>query len=184
MTAERDGAPFRLAVWGDPIEHSRSPALHDAAYRVLGLDWEYGRRRVDAAGFDAAIAGLDRTWRGLSLTMPLKERAFARADVADDDARLTGAANTLLLGETAHGFNTDVGGLAAALVEAGLGSSRTARVLGGGATARSAMVSLLRLGVERIEVVTRPRSWSGSASGSGCRSRPRCSTIRRPRPWT
>jgi len=149
--------PSRLAVWGDPIDHSRSPDLHGAAYRLLGLDWEYGRRQVDESGFDEALDGLDASWRGLSLTMPLKERAFARADVLDDDARLTGAANTLLLGASRHGFNTDVGGLVSALETAGLGSSRTARVLGGGATARSAMVSLLRLGVTDVEVVTRRR---------------------------
>ena len=62
----------RLAVWGDPIAHSRSPQLHAAAYRALGLDWEYDRRRVAEDEFDAALAGLDAAWRGLSLTMPLK----------------------------------------------------------------------------------------------------------------
>ena len=71
---------IRLAVWGDPIAHSQSPALHSAAYAALGLDWQYDRRQVDEAGFDAAIDGLDDAWRGLSLTMPLKERAFDRAD--------------------------------------------------------------------------------------------------------
>jgi shikimate dehydrogenase len=163
MTADA----FRLAVWGDPIEHSRSPELHRAAYGVLGLEWEYGRRRVDAAGFDDAVAGLDRTWRGLSLTMPLKESAFARAEALDEDARLTGAVNTLLLGDQVHGFNTDVGGLVSALEEGGLGASRTARVLGGGATARSAMVSLLRLGVTDMEVVTRRAEQAGELVAFG-----------------
>jgi shikimate dehydrogenase len=149
------GVRTRLAVWGDPIDHSRSPDLHGAAYRLLGLNWEYGRRQVDVSGFDDALDGLDATWRGLSLTMPLKERAFARADERDDDARLTGAVNTLLLGERIRGFNTDVRGLTEALQSGGLGSSRTARVLGGGATARSALVSLLRLGVTEVELRTR-----------------------------
>jgi len=165
------GGRSRLAVWGDPIDHSRSPDLHGAAYRLLGLDWEYGRRRVDESGFDEALDGLDASWRGLSLTMPLKERAFARADVLDDDARLTGAANTLLLGEGRHGFNTDVGGLVSALEAAGLGSSRRARVLGGGATARSAMVSLLRLGVTDVEVVTRRREQADDLIAFGERLR-------------
>jgi len=148
-------SPSRLAVWGDPIDHSRSPDLHNAAYRLLGLDWEYGRRQVDEAGFDEALDSLDATWRGLSLTMPLKERAHARAHALDDDARLTGAVNTLLLGEEIHGFNTDVSGLTSALLAAGLAQVRTARVLGGGATARSALVSLLRLGVDEVELRTR-----------------------------
>ncbi|MFV7836774.1 quinate/shikimate dehydrogenase, partial [Enterococcus faecium] len=65
----------RLAVWGDPIDHSRSPALHAVAYRELGLPWAYGRQRVPEAGFPAAVGNLDATWRGLSLTMPLKNVA-------------------------------------------------------------------------------------------------------------
>ncbi|WP_439903002.1 shikimate dehydrogenase family protein [Microbacterium azadirachtae] len=157
----------RLAVWGDPIDHSRSPDLHGAAYRVLGLDWEYGRRRVDVAGFDDALDGLDSSWRGLSLTMPLKERAFARSEELDDDARLTGAVNTLLLGERIRGFNTDVRGLTEALQAGGLGSSRTARVLGGGATARSALVSLLRLGVTDVELRTRRIAQAQELAGFG-----------------
>ncbi|MFZ8477667.1 hypothetical protein ACO1MN_15510, partial [Staphylococcus aureus] len=75
----------RLAVWGDPIGHSRSPALHAAAYRELGLPWAYGRQRVTEAGFPAAVENLDATWRGLSLTMPLKNVA-ARSAVSLDDA--------------------------------------------------------------------------------------------------
>ncbi|MDQ4212765.1 shikimate dehydrogenase [Microbacterium capsulatum] len=146
---------FRLAVWGDPIDHSRSPQLHGAAYAALGLDWEYGRRRVDADGFDDAVNSLDGTWRGLSLTMPLKERARAWADTVDDDAALTGAVNTLLLGESSRGYNTDVGGLVQALRENGLGEISTARILGAGATARSALVTLARLGAGSTEIVAR-----------------------------
>ncbi|MBS1907146.1 MAG: shikimate dehydrogenase [Actinobacteria bacterium] len=160
-----DAAAARLAVWGDPIDHSRSPELHGAAYRLLGLDWEYGRRRVDEAGFDAALDGLDDSWRGLSLTMPLKERAFARADALDEDALLTGAVNTLLRGDGLRGFNTDVGGLTSALLAGGAGSARTARVLGGGATARSALVSLLRLGVDAVELRTRRSAQAAELAG-------------------
>lgn len=158
-------AASRLAVWGDPIDHSRSPDLHRAAYRLLGVDWEYGRRRVDEAGFDAALNGLDDTWRGLSLTMPLKERAHARADLLDDDALLTGAVNTLLLGEEIRGFNTDVGGLTSALLAGGLSGAHSARVLGGGATARSALVSLLRLGVGTVELRTRRAEQAAELAG-------------------
>lgn len=158
-------AASRLAVWGDPIDHSRSPDLHGAAYRRLGLDWEYGRLRVDEAGFDAALDALDHDWRGLSLTMPLKERAHARADLLDEDARLTGAVNTLLLGEGIRGFNTDVGGLTSALLAGDLGSARSARVLGGGATARSALVSLRRLGVDAVELRTRRAEQAAELAG-------------------
>ncbi|MFD5214872.1 shikimate dehydrogenase family protein [Microbacterium sp. NPDC058345] len=149
------GARTRLAVWGDPIGHSRSPALHAAAYRRLGLDWQYDRRRVDAAGFATELASLDDTWRGLSLTMPLKEVAHAAAETLDAHARLTGAVNTLLLGETRHGFNTDVGGIVDAFSSAGTTGLRSVRIVGAGATASSALVAVRELGVERVEVRAR-----------------------------
>jgi len=145
-----------LGVWGDPIGHSRSPLLHAAAYEVLGLPWSYGRRQVDEAGFEAALDGLDATWRGLSLTMPLKQVAARTATALDDDARRTGAVNTLLLvtGER-RGFNTDVGGLARALTEIGVSAPEHIRILGAGATATSALVAAARLGAQRVEVRAR-----------------------------
>lgn len=158
-TPPRDGDGRICAVLGDPIAHSLSPALHTAAYRALGLDWEYQRHRVDAAGLPAFVAGLDARWRGLSLTMPLKEAALALGE-PDDVVRRTGAANTLLLPDPASGEqpqvrNTDVGGLQAALTEAGAGTVETALLLGTGATARSALVALLGLGVRRVHVLAR-----------------------------
>jgi shikimate dehydrogenase len=143
-------------VWGDPVAHSRSPQLHAAAYRVLGLDWTYGRRRVSEAGFAAELAGLSSAWRGLSLTMPLKGAAFRASAVRDRRAELTGAVNTLLLSaDGPRGFNTDVGGIVGALREEGVHSVEEARIIGAGATAMSAIVALGELGVGRLEVVAR-----------------------------
>ncbi|WP_261164022.1 shikimate dehydrogenase [Microbacterium sp. Marseille-Q6965] len=150
------GRATRLEVWGDPIAHSRSPQLHRAAYDVLGLDWTFERRRVPAASFQAELASLDATHRGLAVTMPDKEHAFAVAAWRDRGAELTGAVNTLLLTpEGARGWNTDVGGIVRALREAGLAEARNVRVLGAGATARSAVVALAELGAERIAVTAR-----------------------------
>lgn len=146
----------RLAVWGDPIEHSRSPQLHAAAYRVLGLDWSYGRQRVTASEFPAALAELDDSWRGLSLTMPLKTVAFAAARTRDVRAERTGAVNTLLLRPGGpQGFNTDVGGIVAAATEQGAAGVEDARIVGAGATATSALVALSELGAKRVQVVAR-----------------------------
>lgn len=145
-----------LGVWGDPITHSRSPQLHTAAYERLGLDWTYERRQVDATGFAGTFAELDDTWRGLSLTMPLKGVAFATARTHDRRAELTGAVNTLLLTAGGpHGFNTDVGGIVRALADEGITSLEAARIVGAGATATSALVALSELGAERIDVVAR-----------------------------
>ncbi|HWS49892.1 MAG TPA: shikimate dehydrogenase [Microbacterium sp.] len=145
----------RFAVWGDPIAHSKSPALHAAAYRVLGLDWEYTRRQVSAEGFAAALGSLDPSWRGLSLTMPLKEEAFRAAAVRDRHAEMTGAVNTLLLGEEPAGFNTDVGGIIDALAEGGVRDVATVRILGAGATAASSLVAVAGIGAQRADVRAR-----------------------------
>ncbi|GAA1845913.1 shikimate dehydrogenase [Microbacterium koreense] len=146
----------RLAVWGDPIVHSRSPRVHSAAYGVLALPWEYGRRQVAETDFAAALAGLDGRWRGLSLTYPLKAVAFAASASLDDRARSTGAVNTLLLTDDGPvGFNTDVGGLVAAMNDLGVARVGTARIVGAGATATSALVALAEIGADTVEVVAR-----------------------------
>ncbi|MDE0545539.1 shikimate dehydrogenase [Microbacterium sp. C7(2022)] len=146
----------RLAVWGDPIAHSQSPSLHAAAYRALGLEWTYERRRVDAASFAGVFAERDDTWRGLSLTMPLKSLAFHAADSRDAHSELTGVANTLAFdSEGAHAFNTDVGGLRRSLEEDGVSSVTQARIVGAGATAMSALIALNELGATQIDVVAR-----------------------------
>jgi shikimate dehydrogenase len=146
----------KLAVWGDPIAHSMSPRLHGAAYAALGLDWTYDRRRVDEAGFADALSSLGEEWRGLSLTMPLKHAAAGAAVRSDEPARLTGAVNTLVLDARGPiGFNTDVAGLAGSLREQGVEELSSARILGAGATATSALVSLAGLGARRVEVVAR-----------------------------
>lgn len=159
----------RLAIWGDPVAHSRSPQLHDAAYAALGLDWTYGRLRVDAESFDRELAALGPGWRGLSCTMPLKERAFAATEVRDRFAVLTGAVNTVLLrsGRAAEGFNTDVGGLVRALEEQGIEELGTARIVGGGRTAASAVIALATLGARRIEIDARRPEAAASLAGLG-----------------
>ena len=81
---------------GSPIAHSLSPVLHTAAYEALGLEhWEYTAERVSDEHFLAHVASLDPSWRGLSLTMPLKEVAFDAVQAASDVAVATGAVNTL-----------------------------------------------------------------------------------------
>lgn len=134
----------RLAVLGSPIGHSRSPQLHLAAYRALGLDWGYERCEVDEAALAGFLSGLGEEWRGLSLTMPLKRRVAALVPDVDDVARRTGQGNTILLdrGRPVRAYNTDVHGIVAAFAHAGVTSMRRAVVLGGGATAESAVFAL------------------------------------------
>jgi len=150
----------RAAVLGKPISHSLSPVLHRAAYEALGLtDWSYDVRECDAPSLRELVAGLGPTWRGLSLTMPLKEEALLVADSSSAIARQTGAVNTLVrVGTQWHGENTDVFGIREALRDAGVGSGHPvsrAVVVGSGATARSALAALADLGIGEVAFVVR-----------------------------
>lgn len=146
----------RLAVLGSPVAHSRSPQLHAAAYRALHLPWDYGRAEVPAGTLGSFLAGLDDSWRGLSLTMPLKREVLPFLDEADQLVTAAGVCNTVLLdGGRRRGFNTDVGGLLRALEERGVGDRPDALVLGGGATAVSMLLALARTGVRSVTVAVR-----------------------------
>ena len=152
MTAE---SGRRCAVLGSPIAHSLSPELHRAAYAALGLDWTYGRVEVRARELPWFVNGLDESWRGLSLTMPLKTAVLGLGEV-DDLARLAGAGNTLVLGPSGRRvYNTDVGGLLASVGAQTSDPIDRVTILGSGATARSALVSASRLGASDVAVLAR-----------------------------
>ncbi|WP_395691593.1 shikimate dehydrogenase [Nocardioides sp.] len=148
---------MRCAVLGDPIAHSLSPVLHRAGYAALGLDWTYDALRVGEDALAEVVAGLGAEWRGLSLTMPLKRRALALAPTVSDRARLTGAANTLLLegGSAVLADNTDLPGAVAAVRERYDGPVRAGTVLGGGATAASTGLALCDLGATSVRLLAR-----------------------------
>lgn len=161
----------RAAVLGHPVAHSLSPLLHTAAYRALGLTgWDYGRHDVDEDQLPDFLAGLDRTWAGLSLTMPLKHRVMDLLDHTEPLAVAVGAVNTVLVSPagggdavTLTGTNTDVHGLVQALREGLDEAGRaehartppTAVVLGGGATAASTLAALAELGCTSPRVLVR-----------------------------
>src|ERR1700722_15203148 len=94
--------PFlRLAVIGDPVEHSKSPELHAGFLRGAGLAGSYEAIRVAAGDGKRAIEDLRaRGYVGLNVTTPLKEEAFAHARWHDATALASGSVNTLVLGET------------------------------------------------------------------------------------
>jgi shikimate dehydrogenase len=148
-------AGHRAAVLGRPISHTLSPVLHRAAYRALGLaDWRYEAVDVAEPELPTFLAGCGPGWSGWSLTMPLK-RAVRPLLVRESDlARDVGAVNTVLVApDGLEGFNTDVHGIVEAFGEcgvgplpAGAGATRHATILGGGATAASALAALAELG--------------------------------------
>jgi shikimate dehydrogenase len=143
----------KAGVLGSPIAHSRSPQLHLAAYRALGLtDWTYERIECGADELPGVVGGFGPDWVGVSVTMPGKFAALRFADERTERAELVGSANTLL--RTPRGWradNTDIDGVAGAL---GAVSGR-AVVSGSGGTAPAAIVALAELGVSDITVVAR-----------------------------
>ncbi len=148
----------RCAVLGSPIEHSLSPALHRAAYAHLGLNWIYDRVEVDEDQLAAFVCGLDASWRGLSLTMPLKVAVLELGEV-DPLAQLAGAGNTLVLeGGERWVYNTDVGGLTWAVRQVTTALLSRVTILGAGATARAALIAATELGAEQLTVVARTLS--------------------------
>lgn len=160
----------RLAVLGSPIAHSKSPALHRAAYRRLGLEWEYIAIEMRGEGLAGFIDGLDAAWRGLSLTMPLKQDVLPLLDDLDELATMTGAANTVLFDDgLRRGFNTDVGGIVRTLGEAGVASVRRGVIVGGGATAASALTAMAELGASQVSVLVRRPGAASDLEGLGRR---------------
>ncbi|MFF5898798.1 shikimate dehydrogenase [Streptomyces argenteolus] len=140
--------PRRAAVLGSPIAHSLSPDLHRAAYAELGLgNWSYDRFDVDEAGLPGFVEGLDPSWAGLSLTMPLKRAIIPLLDGISDTAAAIETVNTVVLTEDGrrHGDNTDIPGMVAALRERGVEKAESASVLGAGATASSALAALAEI---------------------------------------
>lgn len=160
---------MRLAVLGSPIAHSKSPALHRAAYAALGLDWSYQAIEVTADALPGFVGTLGAEWRGLSLTMPLKREVLPLLDTMDEFTELTGAANTVLFDDARRrrGFNTDVHGVIQSFRDAGVTGLHSVRILGGGATAASVMVAVSRLGASRVAIAARSAERLGTLVALG-----------------
>lgn len=184
------GAPItgnQCAVLGKPIRHSLSPTLHQAAYRALGLagTWSYHRYEIDENHLGPFLSGLDSSWRGLSLTMPLKRTIQPYGLLSNMWARRLAVANTVVFDwdepgipgpAREHGlplmrlYNTDVDGIDLAIRHAWQTAGADMRpqrhgmhalVIGNGNTAMSAIAALSQLTspggavVRRITVAAR-----------------------------
>lgn len=148
-----------VGVIGDPIAHSRSPAMHNAAFQALGLPFAYCAFRVAPADVGAAVAAVRALGlAGLNVTIPHKQAVIPYLDRLSENARLAAAVNTIVNRDgTLAGDNTDITGLARALREAGL-SRRVAHavVLGAGGAARAAVVALGRRSGRVVVAARRP----------------------------
>jgi shikimate dehydrogenase len=172
----------RFLVLGDPIEHSLSPVIHNAAFRAAGLVGHYARRRVDAGGLAAAFAEIrSGALSGANVTMPHKELAAQLCDRVGRLAARAGAVNTLVRsGGAVVGHNTDVTGIQAAWCEGALPPDGPVIVLGAGGAAAAALLALegrelfvaaRRPGAaaelsSRIGVAADPIEWGSGVAGA------------------
>lgn len=162
------GATRVAAVIGSPVRHSLSPALHNAAFAQLGLDWVYVALHVDAgrAG-DAMRAMRVLGLGGLSVTMPHKEDVAAAVDSLDPAAAALRSVNTVVPQPdgSLRGYSTDGAGFVASLEAAGESvAGRSVVVLGAGGAARAIVDALARSGAARIAVVNRTATSAEAAA--------------------
>jgi shikimate dehydrogenase len=154
------------AVFGSPIAHSASPAMHNAGFTKLGLNWRYLAFEVDPHNLRVAIEGArTMNFAGLNLTVPHKLLAVEMIDVLDSSAKMFGAVNTIKFEKTnggarAIGFNTDADAIQISLHE-DLGLKlRGAKVLllGAGGAGRTAALKLAQENVAELFLINRTRS--------------------------
>jgi len=166
-----------VGVIGDPISHSWSPMLHNAAFDALGLDWVSVAFPVGAGRADEALTGMRAlVIAGLSVTMPHKEQAFRCVDEATEVARLLGAVNcvTRRADGTLVGDSTDGDGFLAAL-RRGAGfepAGKRCLVVGAGGAARAVVLALARAGAAEVVVLNRtPARGEAAAALAGAAGR-------------
>ena len=139
----------QFLVVGSPIDHSKSPAIHRAAYAVLGLDWDYGRLEVAKNDLRQVLDNAPEALCGFSVTAPLKEEASRHAIWRDEFAEVSGAANTLVRVEGGwNAYNTDVFGIVQALRGIQVQNLERVVIIGSGATAKSAVLAVRLLNTD------------------------------------
>jgi shikimate dehydrogenase len=156
-------------VIGDPVRHSRSPAIHNAAFRALELDWAYVAFEVAAGGAAAAVQAM-RTLGlgGMSVTMPHKSDVLGELDGLSPHARRLGAVNCIAWadGDQLVGHNTDGEGFLAALASDGVEvRGQRCLVLGAGGAARSVALALAEAGARSVGVCARRPEAAAVAAG-------------------
>jgi shikimate dehydrogenase len=147
-----------IALLGDPVGHSLSPVIHNAAFAHAGVDGVYVAVRCAGDDLFGFMRGLSRAGGGGNITLPHKEKAASVVDVPSDAVRRTGACNTFWGGPDGrvHGDNTDVEGVRRSL-RGFVGAPRGMRVLllGGGGAARATLMGLLEEDVAEVVLLNR-----------------------------
>ncbi|MFL5734078.1 MAG: shikimate dehydrogenase [Chloroflexia bacterium] len=169
----RSAATQLIGLVGYPVDHSLSPAMHNAAFQECGLDYRYELLPTPPENFSRRIVNcLEEGFVGWNVTVPHKERILPYLHQRSDAVEATGACNTVRVeGRTLVGFNTDPTGFTAGLEEAGdIPSGAKAVLLGAGGAARAVAWALARIGCEVI-ILSRRREQAESLAAA---LRPSC----------
>jgi shikimate dehydrogenase len=140
-------------IIGDPVAHSVSPAMHNAGFKELGLDYIYLPFRVERENLAGAIEGLKALGiRGLNVTIPHKVAIVPLLDELEPLAAKTGAVNTIVNDEGyLKGYNTDAGGFLRALLKRGIEpEGKKVVILGAGGASRAISFTLAERGAEIV----------------------------------
>lgn len=150
-----------VGVIGDPVEHSCSPPMHNAAFKELGLDYVYVPFHVKPEHLRSAIEGFKAlNVAGINVTLPHKKAVLPLMDSISEEAELIGAVNTLVFKDgIVEGHNTDARGFIASLRESGFSDFKNKKVvvLGAGGGAQAIIVGLALEGVDRIIIANRTK---------------------------
>jgi shikimate dehydrogenase len=152
------GATRLVGIIGNPVAHSLSPVMHNAAFQSLGMDWLYVPLPVEPRNLENAIKGLSGLgFQAANVTVPYKEKVIPFLDRISKAASEIGAANTIIVGSDGSlaGENTDWKGFLSHLSEIGFDpAGRTAVILGSGGSARAVAYALVSSGA-KVSVCSR-----------------------------
>ena len=154
-----DGSTRLVGIIGNPLDHSLSPTIHNAAFDYLGLNWCYVPLPVEEGNLSAGVDGIKALrFAGVNVTMPFKTEVLPLLDEVAMFAESVGAVNTIFIDKgKLIGYNTDGRGFYTALVR-DLGydvKGKKVLVLGAGGASRSVTVSLALAGCQAIVIVNR-----------------------------
>jgi shikimate dehydrogenase len=169
--------PARYMVIGDPIAHTLSPAIHETVFKTLGIEETYGALRVPRAGLRNFLKNArESKVMGFNITQPHKRDVIPFLDEIQEEARLCGAVNTVLVRERRLlGFNTDMGGLLASLKEVGRGfRGEDVVVLGAGGASRGVVFKALGEGAASVLVLGRRLEQAQELAASARTVMPSC----------
>jgi shikimate dehydrogenase len=158
-----NGHTHLVGLIGWPVEHSMSPAMHNAAFAARGLNWRYLPLPVPPEHVDAALHGLAALgFRGANVTVPHKQAVLRALDTISPEAKGLGAVNTIVVDREADGtavlsgHNTDAAGFIGALSADGFDPTESAAlVVGAGGAARAVVFGLMNAGAASVLVLNR-----------------------------